>query len=246
MLFTLLLSAALILASKPAMAEVINVAVASNFAPTIRALVKPFEAKADCAVILSFGSTGKHYAQIKNGAPFDAFFAADAQRPQRLEAAGLIVPGSRFTYAVGRLVLWSPQAEYVDPEGKVLERDDFRYLAIANPKLAPYGRAAQEVLQGRGLWQALSRRIARGENIAQAFGFIKSGNAQLGFVAYAQIKNPKQPLTGSFWQVPQTLYTPIRQQAVLLNNKEGARAFLSFVQSEEAKQAIRAYGYDIP
>lgn len=225
-------------------ADEISVAVASNFADAIKTIAARFEADTPHKVILIFGSTGKHYAQIKNGAPFDAFFAADVKRPKLLEEEGIACPGSRFTYAVGKIVLWSPQEGYVDQEGKVLQQRKFRYLAIANPKLAPYGKAAQEVLQAHGVWDTLQARIVRGENIEQTFQFVESGNAELGFVAYSQIKRPDHPVTGSFWEIPQSFYSPIDQQAVLLKEKHAARAFLSFVKGDEARTIIRAFGYD--
>ncbi|UCC98484.1 MAG: molybdate ABC transporter substrate-binding protein [Phycisphaerales bacterium] len=224
----------------------ICVAVASNFTDTIKDIAERFEAKTDRNVVLVFGSTGKLYAQIKNGAPFDIFFAAAVREPELLEKEGPAVPGSRFTYAVGKLVLWSPEAGYVDREGKVLEQADFRHLAIANPKLAPYGRAAQEVLQARGIWDELSERLVRGENISQTFQFVKSGNAELGFVACSQVKRPGQSIEGSWWEAPQTLYSPIEQQAVLLKDSKIARDFLVFVRSEEALKIIREYGYSTP
>lgn len=227
-------------------AEEIRVAVASNFTNAISAIVRRFEANTDHKVSLSFGSTGKHYAQISNGAPFDAFFAADVRRPQQLEKDGITVPGSRFTYAVGRVVLWSPRQAYVDENGTVLELGTYRHLAIANPKLAPYGRAAMEILQARGLWDRLGSRLVRGENIGQTLQFVKSGNAELGFVADSQVRRPGQAVEGSYWQVPQTLYTPIQQQAVLLKDRIAARAFLSFVRSDEAVNIIHDYHYDTP
>ncbi len=242
----LLVTATMMLASGQSIAEEIRVAAASNFTDAIRSIAKRFEARTDHNVTLILGSTGKHYAQIKNGAPFDAFFSADVRRPELLEKEGVALPGSRFTYAVGKVVLWSPKVGYVDPNGSVLERGKFRYLAIANPKLAPYGKAAQEILQARGLWDGLPGRIVRGENIGQTFMFVKSGNAELGFVAYSQVKRPNQPIEGSFWEVPQALYTPIEQQAVLLKDSGAARAFLSFVRSDEALKIIHKYGYDTP
>ena len=246
-LFSMLLFAAtMMLVPGRSIAEEIRVAVASNFADAMASIAMHFEASADHNVTLSFGSTGKHYAQIKNGAPFDAFFAADVRRPERLEKEGVALPGSRFTYAVGKLVLWSPEPGYVDPESSVLERHEFRHLAIANPKLAPYGKAAEEVLRARGLWGRLSGRLVRGENIGQTFQFVKSGNAELGFVAYSQVKRPNQPVAGSFWEAPQALYTPIEQQAVLLKDNEAARAFLAFVRSEGALKIIHEYAYDTP
>jgi molybdate transport system substrate-binding protein len=217
----------------------IRVAVASNFAPTLRDIAARFGQR----VSLITGSTGKHYAQISNGAPFDAFFAADVQRAQRLEEAGLAVAGSRFTYAIGKLVLWSPRADYVDPAGAVLKHGDYRHLALANPTLAPYGRAAREVLQAQGLWQTLQPRLVRGESVGQAFQFVGSGNAPLGFVAWSQIQRPGETPSGSWWKIPETLYTPIAQQALLLNDSAPARAFLAFVRGPQARQIIQAYGY---
>jgi molybdate transport system substrate-binding protein len=241
----LLLAATLLFVSALALAAEIRVAVASNFAEAATTLAQRFEATSGHKVTLSFGSTGKHYAQIKHGAPFDAFFAADVRRPELLEKEKLTVPGSRFTYARGTLLLWSPTPGYVDAEGKVLVYGNFRHLAIANPKLAPYGRAAQQVLQARGLWNRIRLRLVRGENIAQAFQYVQSGNAELGFVAAAQVMRPGQPVEGSWWQVPQALYSPIEQQAVLLKDSAAARAFLDFVRSDEALAIIHGFGYDI-
>ena len=224
-------------------ADEVRIAVASNFSDAIRSIAGQFQAETGHKVILSNGSTGKHYAQIKNGAPFDAFFAADSYRPELLEKEGIAIPGSRFTYAVGKLALWSPRPGVVEAGGEVLDEGTFRHLAVANPKLAPYGKAAREVLQKRGLWRNLSRRMVRGENIGQAFQFVKSGNAELGFVALSQIRNPNQPISGSYWVVPQSLHSPIRQQAVLLKDKTAARAFLDFVTREPALAIIRDFGY---
>ncbi len=232
--------------AQQAMADNIHVAVASNFTHTIKMLAGQFEASSGHKVTLSFGSTGKHYAQIKNGAPFDAFFAADVKRPQLLDEEGVALPGSRFTYAIGKIVLWSPKRSIVDAQGKVLEEGTFRHLAIASPKLAPYGKAARQVLQGRGIWEALQDRMVRGENIGQTFQFVKSGNAELGFVALSQIKHPAHTIEGSLWEVPQSLYSPIEQQAVLLRESDAARAFLTFVKSDESLEIIRRFGYATP
>ncbi|MFK5893956.1 MAG: molybdate ABC transporter substrate-binding protein [Pseudomonadota bacterium] len=229
-----------------AKADNINVAVASNFTDAIKSIVKNFEVDTGHKVTLIFGSTGKHYAQIINGAPFDIFFAADTKRPKLLDKAGIAQSGSRFTYAMGKLVLWSPKPGYVDKHGNVLGRGNFRHLAIASPKLAPYGRAAQEILQERGLWDSLRLRMVRGENIGQTFNFVKSGNVDLGFVAYSQVKRPNQPITGSFWQVPETLYSPIEQQVILLKDNKTARALLSFVKSKRSLEIIRGFGYGTP
>ncbi len=240
------LIAALMLNAGQAMADEIRVVVASNFTDAIKTIAQRFEAVTNHKVILIFGSTGRHYAQIKNGGPFDVFFAADVRRPELLEQEGLVLPGSRFTYAIGKLVLWSPKEGYVDPQGNVIKGQKFRHLAIANPKLAPYGKAAQQVLLAQGVWKALRGRMVRGENIGQTFQFVKSGNAELGFVAYSQVKRPGHPIEGSWWEVPQALYAPIEQQAVLLKENEAARAFMLFVQSDVALEIIQSYGYGTP
>jgi len=227
-------------------ADELRVAVASNFRPAMTALAARFEESSQHQIVVIHGSTGKHYAQIVNGAPFDAFFAADAARPLRLEAEQRIVTGSLFTYAIGKLVLWSPRERLVDPDGQVLQTDSFNHLAIANPELAPYGTAARQVLQALGLWEHLSARLVRGENIGQAFQFVATGNAELGFVARAQLAAPGHAFEGSSWQPPQSLYDPIEQQAVLLQDSPAGRAFIGFVQSEQARALIRTYGYDVP
>ena len=229
-----------------AAADQLRVAVASNFRPAMLQLAERFEEDSGRELTLIFGSTGKHYAQIVNGAPFDAFLAADAERPLRLEREGHALPGNRFTYAVGRLVLWSPSADLVDDKGGVLRSDRFRHLAIANPLLAPYGAAAREVLLALGLWEALQARLVRGENIAQAYQFVASGNAELGFVAGAQLVTRGTVAAGSSWEPPAALYAPIEQQAVLLSDSPAAHAFAAFLQSEEARALIRAAGYDLP
>ncbi len=240
-----LITVAMMAFSEKSMADEIRVAVASNFTSAIKVIAERFEASTGHQVTLLFGSTGKHYAQIKNGAPFDIFLAADVRRPRLLEKEGIAISGSRFTYAIGKVVLWSPKPGYVDSEGKVLEKGKFRYLALANPKLAPYGKAAQEILQRRKVWDKMRGRLVRGENINQTFQFVKSGNAELGFVAYSQLKHPGSSFEGSFWEVPQALYTPIEQQAVLLKDTELARSFLVFIRSEEMREMILRYGYGL-
>lgn len=218
----------------------LRIAVASNFKAPAAELVKRFQERTGRVVTITLGSTGKLYAQIDNGAPFDVFLAADSERPRLLEEKLQAADGSRFTYAVGKLVLWSPKKGVVDPDGKVVEGDGFSKLAIANPSLAPYGNAAEEVLRKRGLWDGLRDRIVRGENIGQAFQFVYSGNAELGFLALSQVKDKG----GSIWIVPQDLYIPIEQQAVLLSEDPDARRFLEFVKSDEARKIIRENGYD--
>lgn len=227
-------------------ADEIRVAVASNFTSTIKALSKNFEEKTEHKILLIFGATGRHYAQIKNGAPFDIFFAADSERPKLLEKDDLIVEGSRFTYALGKLVLWSPTKDFVDEEGKILRQGDFYHLAVANPKLAPYGRATQEVLKNQGQWEALKPKMVRGENIAQTFQFVSTGNAKLGFVSLSQVLNLEESKQGSWWDIPESLYSPIKQQVVLLNDKPSTRAFFDFIKSEGGRTIIKHHGYELP
>ncbi len=223
----------------------IKIAVASNFTEAIKSLARRFEINTGHKIILSFGATGRHYAQIKHGAPFDAFFAADARRPELLEREGAALAGSRFTYALGKIVLWSPHPDFIGKNGQVLKTGGFRHIAIANPRLAPYGRAAKQILAGLGLWQSLRPRMVRGENIAQTFQFVKSGNAELGFVAVSQIKSPGFSGGGSMWTPPQSLYDPIAQQAVLLRENKVARAFLDFVKGREGQAIIMKFGYGV-
>jgi molybdate transport system substrate-binding protein len=223
----------------------VTAAVAANFSGTARRVADAFERETPYTVNLVVGSTGKHYAQIVNGAPFDVLLAADRDRPARLEREGRIVPGSRFTYATGRLVLWSPVAGRVDARGAILARGDFRHLALANPRLAPYGVAAQETLAGMGLWARLHGRLVFGENVGQAFRFVDSGAAELGFVALAQVRLA-EPAGGSWWLVPDTLYTAIEQQAVQLRENVAAVAFLHFLRGETARSIIVASGYGAP
>lgn len=221
----------------------IRLAVASNFKAPAAEIVREFEKRTGRLVTVSLGSTGKHYAQISNGAPFDLFLAGDSERPERLEGEGIAVEGTRFTYATGKLVLWSADPGFVDDEGKVLESGEFSKIAIANPELAPYGRAAEEVLRKRGLWDRLANAVVRGENIGQTYQFVASGNAEMGFVSYSQIIGSDGDPEGSFWEVPRELYTPIEQQTVLLKETPGGREFLEFLASSDAKKIIRKYGY---
>ena len=232
-------------------ANEIRIAVASNFYPTMKAIVEEFEietfdsSKASKIVLIP-GSSGKHYAQIINGAPFDLFFSADKIRPVLLEQQRIFKNESRFTYALGKLALWSPIKGLVDSEGQILYDKDFRFLAIANPKIAPYGIATKETLVSMKLWLDMNEKLVRGENIAQAFQFISSGNAELGFVSFSQLMNPNFSVRGSFWEVPQSLYNPIEQQAVLLTDSSLGRDFMLFVQTDKALNIISKFGYDLP
>ncbi len=230
----------------------LNVAVAANFLAPMERLGQAFEQQTGVELVASSGSTGTLFAQIQNGAPFDLFFAADVERPLRLEQAGRIVPGSRFTYAIGRLALWSRMETLVNGSGEVLRDGDFRHLAIANPDIAPYGRAARDLLQSLGLWEALQDKIVRGETVAQAFQFVQTGNAELGLVAWSDLKQPgvaPEEVSGSYWLPPQERYALIEQQAVLLLSSQKqalGRRFLDFVRSAVARQRIAAFGYGLP
>lgn len=242
-----ILALLLLAAAVPAHAGEVRAAVAGNFKATIEALEPRFEAATGHELRVSTGSTGSLYAQIRNGAPFDAFLAADRRRPRKLAERGLAVPGSRFTYAQGRLALWSADPERVN--GPQALRGEFRRLAIANPRTAPYGLAAQQALQSLGQWRSLQGRIIQGQNINQAHQFVASGNAELGFVALSQLSAPGRPERGSRWLVPQQHHAPIRQQAVLLERAADhapAQALLRFLQGPEAAELIRRFGYTIP
>jgi molybdate transport system substrate-binding protein len=243
---SLLLALAVVLCPGQADADKIRVATASNFQATLSELAALFEAGSAHEVIIIPGSSGKHFAQILQGAPFDALFSADRERPVRLEREGLAIAGSRFTYALGQLVLWYPAAGNEDAAENSLKQGKYRYLAIANPKLAPYGEAAREVLQALGLWDRAGKRLVRGENIAQTYQFVFSGNAELGFVALAQLGPGNRPASGSRWRVPADLYRPIEQQAVILQDKSAVRDFMVFVRGEEAARIIQNHGYDVP
>lgn len=239
----LLFSIALSL-STPVMAEEVQVAVASNFTAPIKNIAADFEQQTKHKVLLSFGATGKFYAQIKNGAPYDVLLAADDVIPKKLEQEGAAVVGSRFTYAIGRLVLWSAKADFVDPN--VLHRGNFQHVALASPKLAPYGAAAIDVLTHLGLVKPLQAKFVQGENISQTFQFVSSGNAELGFVALSQVYFNGSLKSGSAWIIPDKLYSPIRQDAVLLTSakdKAAAQAFISYLKTPKAKAVMTAYGY---
>lgn len=228
-------------------AEEVQVAVAANFASPMKAIALDFEKATGHKARLSFGSTGKFYAQISNGAPFDVFVAADDVTPARLENDGRAVSKSRFTYATGKLVLWSAQPGRVDGRAEVLKKGDFRKLAIAAPKLAPYGAAAMQTLERLGLLTALQPKLVLGESIGQTFSFVQTGNADLGFVALSQIYENGTDKSGSAWIVPADLHTPIRQDAVLLVHGAGNKAandLLAFLKTERAKAVIKSFGYE--
>lgn len=246
---TVLLASVALLWQSAAGAQDALVAVASNFAPTLDAIVEAFQAQDGHRITVASGASGKIYAQIRHGAPFDAFLSADQAKPAALVAAGLALPDSRFSYALGALVLWSADPARVDPLGQVLSRGDFRHLALANPRLAPYGVAALEVLQALNLLEATRLRWVLGENIAQAYQFVHSGNAELGLVARAQVWREGRLTGGSAWAVPASLHAPIRQDAVLLQagrDNPAARALLQFLRGEQARRIIESQGYAWP
>jgi molybdate transport system substrate-binding protein len=232
----------------PVLAAEVSVAVAANFTAPMQRIAQMFEQDTQHKAVLSVGSTGNFYAQIKHGAPFDVLLAADDETPAKLEKEGLGVVGSRMTYAVGKLVLWSKRPGWVDDKGEVLRSGQFQRLAVANPKLAPYGAAAWEVLGRWDLVQALTPKLVQGDNIAQTYQFVFTENAQLGFVALSQVWRDGRMVQGSGWVVPPHLYSPIRQDAVLLNkgrHSQAAQALLAYLRSDKAKEVIRAYGYDL-
>ncbi|MBS3934960.1 MAG: molybdate ABC transporter substrate-binding protein [Sulfuritalea sp.] len=247
MLRHLLAPFALCLAGFAYAGEVV-VAVAANFAAPMKRIVAEFERETGHQATLAFGSTGKFYAQIKNGAPFQVFLAADDITPARLEAEGDAVAGTRFTYAIGRLVLWSARPGFIDDRGEVLRTGGFRRLALANPRLAPYGAAAIETLTALNLTETLRPKFVTADNIAQAHQFVASGNAELGFVALAQVGQDGRITAGSGWIVPPHLHAPIRQDAVLLpggRDNPAAVALLAYLRGDKAKAVIRSFGYDL-
>ena len=230
-----------------ARADVVQVAVAANFTAPARALAEVFARTTGHEAKLSFGATGAFYTQIKNGAPFDVLLAADNERPARLEKEGDTVPGSRFTYATGQLVLWSAKPGLVDDEGAVLKHGQFGKIAIANPKNAPYGAAAVEAMEKLGLAATLQPKLVTGESIGQTFNFIATGNAELGFVALAQVLDGGKLKSGSMWVVPAQYHAPIIQDAVILNraaNNPAAKAWMELLKTPQSKALIRSYGYE--
>lgn len=232
-----------------ASAETIKVAVAANFTSTMNALVAEFEKTSDHKVDLSFASSGKIYAQIINGAPYHAFFSADQTTPEKLEIAGKAITGSRFTYAIGALALWSAKPNFIDEQLRVLKTGQFNKIALANPKLAPYGAAAVEVLEKLDLVKATQLKWVQGENIAQTYQFIFTGNADLGFVALSQIMQNSKLKSGSYWPIPGDLHTPILQDAQILlpgKNSIATQQFMKFMQSDLAKAIIQSHGYQTP
>jgi len=232
----------------PLYAAEVSVAVAANFAAPMQKIAQAFEQDTGHKAVLSFGSTGMLYAQIRNGAPYQILLAADEETPNKLEKEALGVVGSRFTYATGKLVLWSKQPGFVDEKGDVLRTAKFERIAIANPKLAPYGAAAMETMSKLAILQQLQARIVQGDNIAQTYQFVATENAQLGFVALSQVFVDGKIAQGSGWIVPAGAHAPIRQDAILLTkgrDSAAAVALLQYLRGERAKSLIRSYGYGL-
>ncbi|MGA4635161.1 molybdate ABC transporter substrate-binding protein [Pseudomonas solani] len=231
-----------------ALAQDVHVAVAANFTAPIQAIAKDFEKDTGHKLVISTGATGQFYAQIKNGAPFEVFLAADDTTPAKLEKEGDTVSGTRFTYAVGTLALWSAKDGYVDAKGEVLKKNEYKHLSIANPKAAPYGLAATQVLEKLGLTAQVKDKLVEGQNITQAQQFISSGNAELGFVALSQIYKDGKVTGGSAWIVPAELHDPIKQDAVILakgKDNAAAKALIDYLKGDKAAAVIKSYGYEL-
>ena len=236
------------LAMGSAFADEVQVAVAANFTAPIQAIAKDFEKDTGHKLVASFGATGQFYTQIKNGAPFEVFLSADDATPAKLEQEGNSVKGSRFTYAVGTLALWSAKEGYVDDKGEVLKGNKFEHLSIANPKAAPYGLAATQVLDKLGLTDATRPKIVEGQSITQAYQFVSTGNAELGFVALSQIFKDGKLTSGSAWIVPADLHDPIKQDAVILNkgkDNAAAKALIEYLKGPKAAAVIKSFGYQL-
>ena len=235
------------LAVTPALAEQALVAVAANFAPPFREVAMEFEKATGHTLRVASGSSGNFYTQIKNGAPFDVFFSADNERPKLLEEEKLGVKDSRFTYAIGRLVLWSPDPNLVKGED-TLRSVNFKHLAIADPKTAPYGVAAKQAMQKLGVWETVQPRVVLGESLGQTMSFVESGNAELGFLALSQVMDPKMKGRGGRWDVPSNLHEPIQQDVVLLTkgkDNPAAKALMEFIGGPQATAIIERYGYEL-
>lgn len=232
-----------------AQADEVQVAVAANFTGPMQVIAPLFERDTGHKAIPSFGATGKFYAQVVNGAPFEVLLAADDETPARMVREGHAVAGTPFTYAIGTLVLWSAKADFVDDKGEILKKGGFRHLAIANPKTAPYGAAALQAMGKLGVADNLKPLFVQGENIAQTQQFVATGAAELGFIAYSQVIKNGRIGSGSGWIVPGKLYDPIRQDAVILargRDKPAALALLNYLKGDKAKAIIRSFGYELP
>ncbi|MFG6203151.1 molybdate ABC transporter substrate-binding protein [Pseudomonas retamae] len=237
-----------VFASSGALADEVQVAVAANFTAPIQAIAADFEKDTGHKLVAAYGATGQFYTQIKNGAPFEVFLSADDTTPEKLENEGDTVKGSRFTYAVGTLALWSAKEGYVDGKGDVLQKNQYQHLSIANPKAAPYGLAATQVLAKLKLTEATQAKLVEGQNITQAYQFVSTGNAELGFVALSQIYKDGKVSSGSAWVVPADMHDPIKQDAVILNkgkDNPAAQALVEYLKGPKAAAVIKSYGYQL-
>lgn len=229
-------------------ADEVQVAVAANFTAPIQAIAADFEKDTGHKLVAAYGATGQFYTQIKNGAPFEVFLSADDTTPEKLEKEGDTVKGSRFTYAIGTLALWSAKEGYVDAQGEVLKKNEYQHLSIANPKAAPYGLAATQVLEKLKLTDATRAKIVEGQNITQAYQFVSTGNAEIGFVTLSQIYKEGKVSSGSAWIVPASLHDPIKQDAVILNkgkDNAAAKALVEYLKGPKAAAVIKSYGYQL-
>lgn len=237
-----------VFAASTVQADEVQVAVAANFTAPIQAIAADFEKDTGHKLVAAYGATGQFYTQIKNGAPFEVFLSADDTTPEKLEKEGDTVKGSRFTYAIGTLALWSAKEGYVDAKGEVLKKNEYQHLSIANPKAAPYGLAATQVLEKMKLTEATKAKIVEGQNITQAYQFVSTGNAELGFVALSQIYKDGKVSSGSAWIVPASLHDPINQDAVILNkgkDNAAAKALVEYLKGPKAAAVIKSYGYQL-
>lgn len=235
--------------SASTLADVVQVAVAANFTAPMKQIAADFEKRTGHKAVLAYGATGKFYAQIQNGAPFEVLLSADDETPTKLAKENAAVAATQFTYAKGKIVLWSAKAALVDQEvngGEMLKRGGFDHIALTNPKLAPYGMAAVETMKALGVHAALAPKFVSGENLAQTYQFIKSGNALLGFISLSQVMKDGKIIEGSAWVVPTHLYPPLKQDAIVLNkgkHKPAAAALMQYLQSDQARAIIQSYGY---
>ncbi len=246
---SLYLSLLLLALSQNSLAATTLVAVAANFSKPMTEIAAEFEKSTGHTAKLSFGSSGKFVSQMENGGPFEVLLSADEKGPEKLEKSGFAVPNTRFIYALGKLVLWSTTPGYIDDQGKILSTGGFKHIALADPKLAPYGVAAIEVLKKKGLFEKLQPLFVLGENIAQTHQFVSTSNAELGFVALSQVIENGKIGSGSGWIVPSSEHAPIQQGAVLLKNgaeNPAALALLNYLKSKPALAIIEKYGYDLP
>lgn len=245
---TCLASLLAVFAIGAAQADDVQVAVAANFTAPIQAIAADFEKDTGHKLVAAYGATGQFYTQIKNGAPFEVFLSADDTTPEKLEKEGDTVKGSRFTYAIGTLALWSAKEGYVDAKGDVLKKNEYQHLSIANPKAAPYGLAATQVLEKLKLTEATKAKIVEGQNITQAYQFVSTGNAELGFVALSQIYKDGKVTSGSAWIVPASMHDPIKQDAVILSkgkDNAAAKALVEYLKGPKAAAIIKSYGYQL-